>query len=60
MTVAEWVRQALRAARAQRSTADVDVKLEAIRTAAQYEFPTTDIDQMNAEIGQGYLGESKS
>ena len=59
MTVAEWVRQTLRAARRATSTADVDVKLGAIRTAARHEFPTADVDQMNAEIAQGYLGASK-
>ncbi len=56
MTVAEWVRQTLRAARAERTTGDVDGRLAAIRRAAQHEFPTADIDQMNAEIAQGYLG----
>jgi hypothetical protein len=56
MTVAEWVRQALRAARRAVSTADVDQKLEAIRTAARHEFPTADIDRMNEEIARGYLG----
>ena len=56
MTVAEWVRQALRAARRAVSTADVDQKLAAIRTAARHEFPTADIDQMNEEIARGYVG----
>ena len=59
MTVAEWVRQTLRSARRAVSTANIDVKLGAIRTAARHEFPTADIDQMNAEIAKGYLGESK-
>ena len=58
MTVAEWVRQTLRSARRAVSTADVDVKLGAIRMAARHEFPTADVEQMNAEIAQGYLGES--
>jgi hypothetical protein len=56
MTVAEWVRQALRAARRAVSTADVDQKLGAIRTAARHEFPTADIDRMNEEIVRGYVG----
>jgi hypothetical protein len=34
---------------------DVDAKLAAIRTAARHEFPTADIDRMNAEIVRGYL-----
>ena len=55
-TVAEWVRQALRAARRAVSTTDVDRKLDAIRSAARHEFPTADIGQMNEEIARGYLG----
>jgi hypothetical protein len=55
MTVAEWVGQALRAARRAVSTADVDQRLAAIRTAARHEFPTADIDPMNEEIVRGYV-----
>ena len=55
MTVAEWVRQTLRAARQERSTKDPQVKLAAIRAAARHEHPpAADIDQMNAEIERGY------
>lgn len=53
LTVAEWVRTALRARRAQPS-GDVDRKLQAIRRAARHEFPAADIDQMLAEIERGY------
>ena len=60
MTVAEWVRQALRAARRRESSGDVEKKLAAIRRAMQYQFPTADIEQMNEEIEQGYLGNSKT
>ena len=60
MTVAEWVRQTLRAARRRESPADVDKKLAAIRAAARHAFPTADIDQMNAEIGRGYSGRLNS
>ena len=42
-TVAEWVRQALRAARRAVSRTDVDRKLDAIRSAARHEFPTVDV-----------------
>jgi hypothetical protein len=35
----------------------VERKLEAIRAAAQFEFPTGHIDVMLEEIEQGYLGE---
>ena len=31
-----------------------EVKLEAVRDAAAYDFPTGDIEQMLAEIEQGY------
>lgn len=56
MTVAEWVRQALRAARQREPRSDVERKLEGIRAAARHGFPTADIDQMLAEIERGYLG----
>ncbi len=59
MTVAQWVRQALRAARRRESSGDVEKKLAAIRRAMQYQFPTADIEQMNEEIERGYLGNSK-
>lgn len=55
MTVAEWVRQALRAARARRPAADAGRKLEVIRGAARHAFPTADIDRMLADIEGGYL-----
>jgi hypothetical protein len=60
MTVAEWVRHALRAARRRESSGDVEKKLAAIRRAMQYQFPTADIEQMNEEIERGYLGNSKT
>jgi len=56
MTVAEWVRQALRAARSDRSAGDLARKLAAIRSALRENQPTAEIDQMNAEIERGYLG----
>ena len=59
MTVAEWVRQALRAARRRESSGDVEKKLAAIRRAMQYQFPTADIEQMNEEMERGYLGNFK-
>ena len=52
MTVAEWVRQALRQARADRR-GTVDAKLRAIATATRHEFPTADIDDMLEEIAAG-------
>lgn len=55
MTVAEWVRQALRAARRQEPGKDAEKKLGLIRAAARHTFPTGDIAQMLAEIERGYL-----
>ena len=54
LTVAEWVREALRAARRQRPAKDPARKLEAIREAAKLAFPTSDIRTMLAEIERGY------
>ncbi len=56
MTVAEWVRQALRAARARTPGTGAAKKLEVIRAAARHTFPTAEIDQMLAEVERGYLG----
>jgi hypothetical protein len=54
VTVGEWVRRALREARARRPVQDSKRKLQAIRRAAEYSFPTADIKQMLQEIEQGY------
>lgn len=54
MTVAEWVRQALRAARRNAPSSDAGRKLEVVRAAARHAFPTADIDTMLAEISRGY------
>lgn len=55
MPVSEWVRQAIREARRREPSGDVESKLRAVREAMKHEFPAPDIDQMNAEIEQGYL-----
>jgi hypothetical protein len=60
MTVAEWVRQTLRAARRQAPTGDAARKAAAIRKAMRHEFPSGDIDDMLAEIERGYVGGRKS
>jgi hypothetical protein len=54
MSVAEWVRQALRAARRQQPSTDARKKLEVIRAAVRHSFPTADIDQVLGEIERGY------
>ena len=55
MSVSEWVRRALTAARPREHTGDIGKKLEALRTAARFEFPTGDMADILAEIEQGYL-----
>lgn len=55
LTVAEWVRSALRQARttdARRPAAD---KLRVIRAGAQHAYPTGSIDEILTEIEQGYV-----
>jgi len=54
MSIAEWVRQALQAARRQEPMGSIANKLAALRVAAQYEFPAGDINRMLAEIEAGY------
>ena len=52
MTVAEWVRQALRKAR-EDHPGTADAKLRAIADAARNQFPTADIETMLREIEEG-------
>ncbi len=54
ISVAEWVRQALSLARRSEPSGSVEKKMEAVREAARFEFPTGDIDQMLADIERGY------
>jgi hypothetical protein len=56
MTVAEWVRQALRRARREEPAGDPRRKLTVVREAAACAYPTGDMSQMLAEIERGYLG----
>jgi hypothetical protein len=60
MSVAEWVRQALRGARRSDPSGDADMKIAAIRSASRCEFPTADIDQMLREIESGYGNDPKA
>ena len=48
LTVAEWVRQALRKAKSG-LPGIVDVKLRAIANASRHQFPTADIEDMLRE-----------
>lgn len=52
VTVAEWIRQALRKADREQ-TGTVEAKLQAVATAARNEFPTADVDVMLREIEAG-------
>jgi len=53
-TTAAWVRDALRAARDTANRPDTRRKLQAISDAAEHQYPTADIEQMLAEVEQGY------
>ena len=55
MTVAEWVRQALRNARRDEPDTDPSRKLAAVREAARGAYPTADIERMLTEIEGEYL-----
>ncbi len=54
MTLAEWVRQVLRAAFRQEPLGDRDKKLASVRAAARHSFPIGDVEQMLDEIARGY------
>jgi hypothetical protein len=60
MSIAEWVRQALAAARRYEPLGDTGKKIDVIREAARQEFPTADIDDMLAQIERGYGGTAPS
>lgn len=54
-TVAEWVRQALRAARRDEPATEPRRKLAVVREATMGAYPVADIEQMLEEIESGYL-----
>ena len=54
VTVAEWVRQALRRARHEEASGDPRRKLAVVREAGRGAYPTADIVQMLSEIERGY------
>ena len=57
MTTAEWVRQALRAAKREEPKGSARKKLEIIRAAAKHSYPAPDVEQMLSEIERGYQGD---
>lgn len=54
MTLAEWVRQALRAAAREEPEGDTGKKLAVVREAATHAYPSGDVGQMLEEIEAGY------
>lgn len=60
MTVAEWVRQALRAARRDEPASAAPRKLRVLRTAGQQSFPAGDITQLLEEIEAGRFASDAS
>ncbi len=54
LSVGEWVRRVLREARSRQPVHEPQLKLKAVRRAAEYSFPTADIEQMLGEIERGY------
>jgi hypothetical protein len=60
VSVAEWVRSALRQARVTEAGRPAAEKLRAVRTATQHAFPTGPIEQMLAEIERGYGGSGEA
>ena len=56
LTVGEWVRRALREARASRPLNEPETQLKAVRRGAKHSFPTGDVEQILSEIERGYQG----
>jgi hypothetical protein len=59
VTVAEWVRQAVRRAKTEESRPASTEKLLALNRAMRYAFPTGEIDELLADIEQGYAERAK-
>ncbi len=57
VTVAEWVRQALREAQRREPVGETGKKIQVIRAAVRHAFPTADPDRMLQEIEGGYVAE---
>ncbi len=59
LTVAAWVREAIRAAQRHEPGSGQDKKLAVVRAAVRHNFPTADVEEMIAEIEAGYSGGSR-
>jgi hypothetical protein len=57
MTLAEWVRRALVAARRREPTVEAGKKLAAVRAATRHSFPSGDLRDMLAQIEHGYMSD---
>lgn len=57
MTLAEWVRRALAAARRREPGIEPSKKLSAVRAATRHAFPSGDIGDMLAQIERGYTAD---
>lgn len=55
-SVAEWVRSAIRSARAADDGRPAADKLRALHDATRHEFPTGSIEEMLENIERGYAG----
>lgn len=54
MTVADWVRRVLRAARRSAPSGDTARKLDTLRAASRHAFPVGSVEDMLREIERGY------
>lgn len=59
VTVSQWVRDAIRAARRSEPTTDAARKLSVVREAVGHSYPAPDIEQMLTEIERGYSSSSE-
>ena len=55
LTTAAWVRRSLRESIGREPRPDAGSKLRAVRVASAHAFPVGEIDDLLAEIEQGYL-----
>lgn len=59
LTVAEWVRQALRRERQEQPVTTAERKLQCVREAAAHAYPTAKIGGMLKEIERGRSGSGR-